>query len=201
MTAPVWISSQKAMVAAPTLVGVGVVVIFTLVANWDTLFGQMLIGMDTATAFYPWYSFLGEQLRNGHIPAWNPHTFSGAPFAADPESGWMYVPAMLAFTLLPLDQAMRGHLLFHVLLAALSTYALARVLGANALGSMLGATVYAHSGFFEGHNVCCYAYAGVAAWLPLMLLGAELAARSRRWRERLMGGGVAGFGLSQSLAG
>src|SRR5258708_32239946 len=107
MTAPVWISSRKAMVAAPTLVGVGVVVIFTLVANWDTLFGQMLIGMDTATAFYPWYSFLGEQLRNGRGPGWNPHTFLGTPFAADPESRWTHLPAMMAFTVLPLERAGR----------------------------------------------------------------------------------------------
>ena len=87
--------------------------------EWDRLTGPAWIGMDTATAFLPWYSFLGEQLRAGHIPTWNPHTFAGTPFAADPESGWMYLPAMLAFTLLPLDAAVRANLLVHVLLAAL----------------------------------------------------------------------------------
>ena len=125
--------------------------------EWDRLTGPAWVGMDTATAFFPWYSFLGEQLRPGHLPVWNPHTFSGAPFAADPESGWMYLPAMLFFSVLPLDAAVRASLLFHVLLAALSTYALARSLGANPLGGLLAATIYAHSGFFEGHNVCCYA--------------------------------------------
>ena len=85
---------------------------------------------------------------------------------------------MLAFTLLPLDAAVRADLLVHVLLAALSMYALARILGCNVWGALLAGTTYAHSGFFEGHNVCCYAYAGVAAWLPLTLLGAELAIRS-----------------------
>jgi hypothetical protein len=156
--------------------------------------------MDTATAFFPWYSFLGAQLRAGHIPVWNPHQFSGAPFAADPESGWMYLPAMLGFTLLPLDAAIRAHLLFHVLLAGAATYALARTLGANPLGSLLAGTIYAHSGFFEGHNICCYAYADVAAWLPLTLLGAELAIRARAWRRRGLWFAVSGLALSQILA-
>ena len=69
---------------------------------WQLLRDGTVIGMDTATAFYPWYAYLGESLRSGHIPMWNPHQFAGTPFAADPESGWTYLPAMLLFTLLPL---------------------------------------------------------------------------------------------------
>ena len=168
--------------------------------EWDRLSGPAWIGMDTATFFFPWYGYLGEQLRSGHIPVWNPHTFSGAPFAADPESGWMYLPAMLAFTLFSPDAAARATLLFHFLLAAVSTYALARSLGLNPFGSLLAATVYAHSGFFEGHNVCCYAYADVAAWLPLSLLGAELAIQAATWRPRLLSAGVSGLAFSQILA-
>ncbi len=181
-------------------VGVLAVVAIGLAFEGDRLTGPAWIGMDTAAAFFPWFAFLGAQLRAGHLPTWNPHTFAGTPFAADPESGWMYLPAMLAFTVLPLDPAVRANLLFHVLLAALSTYALARVLGCNVWGALLGSTVYAHSGFFEGHNVCCYAYADVAAWLPLALLGVELAIRSTSWRTRVLAWGVAGLAGSQILA-
>jgi hypothetical protein len=168
--------------------------------EWDRLTGPTWIGMDTATAFFPWYSFLGAQLRAGHLPNWNPHTFAGTPFAADPESGWMYLPAMLAFTFLPLDGAVRVDLFFHVLLAALTTYALARVLGFNVFGALLASTIYAHSGFFEGHNICCYAYADVAAWLPLALLGVELSISATSWRPRVLAWGVAGLAGSQILA-
>src|SRR5437870_10105198 len=160
----------------------------------------MLIGMDTATAFYPWYTFLGEQLRNGHVPVWNPHTFSGAPFAADPESGWMYLPAMLAFTLLPLEAAARSFVVFHAVLAGLSTYALARALGLSAIGGALAAVAYTGSGFFAGHNVCCWAYASVAAWLPLMLLGAERAIQAKSWRTRGQWWGISGLAVCQILA-
>ena len=53
-----------------------------LPVEWDRLTGPTWLGMDTATAFAPWYTFLGQQLRAGHIPVWNPNQFSGAPFAA-----------------------------------------------------------------------------------------------------------------------
>ena len=171
-----------------------------MIAEWDLLRGGTMIGMDTATGFYPWYSFLGDRLRSGHIPGWNPHQFSGAPFAADPESGWMYLPAMLLFTILPLDAAARGYMLLHLLLAGLSVYALARALGMVVAGALLAATAYAYTGFLYGHHVCCFAYAGVASWLPLMLLGTELAIRARQWPIRGLWWGVAGVGLSQILA-
>ncbi len=180
--------------------GVAVVAALGVALEWDRLTGPAWVGMDTATAFFPWYGFLGAQLRGGHLPVWNPFAFSGAPFAADPESGWMYLPAMVLFTALPLDAAVRASLLFHVLLAGLSTYVLARVLGLNVSGALVAATVYAHSGFFEGHNVCCYAYADVAAWLPLSLLGAELATGSATWRPRVLWWGLCGLGMSQILA-
>jgi hypothetical protein len=191
----------KVMATWPNLFGMGVVLAFTLVAEWDLLFSkQLLIGMDTATAFYPWYSFLGEQLRGGHIPVWNPHTFSGTPFAADPESGWMYLPAMVAFALLPLDAAARSFMLFHAVLAGLSLFAFARALDLSPGSSAVAALAYVGSGFFLGHNVCCWAYAGVAAWLPLMLLGVERALHASSWRTRGAWCGLAGLALSQILA-
>jgi hypothetical protein len=156
--------------------------------------------MDTATAFYPWFAFLGEQLRAGHIPTWNPHQFSGAPFAADPESGWMYLPAMLAFTALPMQAAGQSYLLFHVALAATSMYALSRNLGAGPGGGLVAGTAYALSGFFQGHSLCCIAYSSVAAWLPLLLLGAERAIRPQPWRTRALWWGVGGFALSQIVS-
>jgi hypothetical protein len=182
------------------VLALGALLAFTLVVEWDLVFGRTLIGMDTATAFYPWYRFLGEQLRSGHIPTWNPHQFSGTPFAADPESGWMYLPAMLAFTFLPLEAAARSYLFFHPALAGASVFGLGRALGLSSGGSLLAAIAYTHSGFFDGHNVCCWAYAAVAAWLPLMLLGAERAICATDWRSRTLWWGISGLAVSQILA-
>ncbi|MDQ6675261.1 MAG: YfhO family protein, partial [Chloroflexota bacterium] len=167
---------------------------------WDLLHDGTLIGMDTATAFYPWYAYLGQNLRSGHIPMWNPHQFAGTPFAGDPESGWAYVPAMLLFTLLPLTAAANAFLLVHVLLAGLATYALARCLGIRPIGATLSAIAYSYSGFFLGHDVCCFAYASVAAWLPVGLLGLERAIRSVTLAQRVRWWALGGLAVSQILA-
>jgi hypothetical protein len=169
-------------------------------AEWQLLKGGTVIGMDTATGFYPWYAYLGEQLRSGHIPLWNPYQFAGTPFAGDPESGWAYLPTMLLFTGLPLAAAADAYMAFHVLLAGLSTYALARSLGVPSIGALVSAIAYSFSGFFFGHNICCFAYSTIAAWLPVGLLGIERALTSTTPRARVGWWACGGLAVSQSLA-
>ena len=72
-----------------------------VVSARDMLFDPMRAGLDTITFFWPMYAYLGDQLKSGSVPGWNPYQFSGVPFLADPESGWWYAPAMLIFGALP----------------------------------------------------------------------------------------------------
>ena len=174
--------------------------VFTLLAAWDLVAGGIVVGKDTVTQYYPWYTYLGESLRSGEIPAWNPYQFSGAPFAADPLSGWTYLPAMIMFTILPVSAAAAASMFVHLLLAGLSTYALARVLRINLAGALLAAVAYEFNGFMYWRNACCSPYAAVITWLPLAVLGAELAIRSSRWLDRGLWCGVGGLALSQILA-
>jgi len=58
-------------------------------------------GGDLAPFLYPTYRFAAEQLRQGTIPLWNPHLYSGAPFAADIQSGLFYPVNLLLFLLAP----------------------------------------------------------------------------------------------------
>ncbi len=171
-----------------------------LVAVRDLVDGGTVVGKDTVTQYYTWYSYLGERLRAGDVPGWNPHQFSGAPFAGDPLSGWTYLPAMVLFTLLPVAAAANGYLYVHLLLAGLFTYALARALRMNLAGALLAAVAYEFNVFLYWRNLCCSPYASVMAWLPLALLGVELAVRSARWPQRGLWLGVGGLALSQMLA-
>lgn len=174
--------------------------ILTAAATWNLVVGGVVVGQDSATFFYPMYAFLGERLRAGHIPGWFPYQFSGIPFAADPESGWMYLPAMLSF-LLPLPTAALTFVIFHLILAGLSTYALARAIGLSVVGALVAAVAFEYSGMLYDRPVCCPPYIQVAAWLPLALLGVELALRRRTWLARAWWWGTAGFALSQVLGG
>jgi hypothetical protein len=174
--------------------------VFTLVAVWNLVSGGTVVGKDTVTQYYAWFSYLGDRLSSGDIPAWNPYQFSGAPFAADPLSGWTYLPAMILFTILPVSTAAGSYLFVHLLLAGIFTYALARVLGINVAGALLASVAYEFNGFMYWRNVCCSPYASVMTWLPLAVLGAELAIRSSRWPDRGLWWGVGGLALSQVLA-
>ena len=62
-------------------------VALTLVAVWDLVIGGTVVGKDTATQFYPWYSYLGESLRSGRIPAWKPEPVLGSAFRRRPPLG------------------------------------------------------------------------------------------------------------------
>lgn len=187
--------SLKADVAAVLLL-----VLLTLATQWPLVTDGTVVGVDTATFFYPMYSFLGEQLRSGNIPGWNPWHMSGAPFAGDPQSGWMYLPVMVFFTLLSLDMAVKVYLVFTALLCTLGMYALARVLGMRPIGAAAAAIAYGFTGFMYQRNACCVVYAGVGAWLPVLFVAAEMGLRSRGRLTVIAWLGVGGFVLSQLFA-
>lgn len=172
----------------------------TVFATVLLFYGGAMIGQDSATQFYPWYDYLGERLKAGDIPGWNPYQFGGAPFAADPQSGWMYLPAMAIFTVLPMGQAVQAFILFHLAVAGFAMYALARALGLGPGGALVAGIGYQLAGPIYGRSVCCPAALEVATWAPVALLGAELAMRRSDWRGRMFGWAIAGLAVSQGLA-
>ncbi len=177
-----------------------ILVLMTVFAAGRLVVGGTVTGQDSATQFFPWYSYLGERLRDFQIPAWSPAQFGGGPFAADPQSGWTYLPAMVLFTLLPLTWAANAYLVGHIALAGFSTYAFARTLTIRPLGALVAAVAYELSGPVYGRSVCCPAQVQVATWIPLLLLGAELALRRTEWSARARWWLVSGLALSQILA-
>ena len=56
-------------------------------------------GGDLAPFIYPNYRFAAGYLSQGIIPLWNPHLYSGIPFAADIQSGLFYPVNLLLFLL------------------------------------------------------------------------------------------------------
>jgi hypothetical protein len=184
----------------PDSLAVVILVVITAFAAGQLFNDGTLIGQDSATQFYPWYDYLGERLRAGQIPGWNPYQFAGAPFAADPQSGWTYLPAMVLFTFFPLPLAVPFFLLLHLTIAGFATYVLARLLRIGVGGALVAAVAYELSGPVLGRSVCCPAALEVSTWAPVALVGAELAIRSRNWTHRMIGWSVAGLAVSQGLA-
>ncbi len=190
---PVWLNDMLA---------VGAVLLITVIIAWDRFrYDEWLTRTDLLAAYIPFYAFLGEQLRSFDLPGWNPHQFGGITFVGDPQSGWMYFPAMLFFTILPPLTAMKAVVAFQLVFAALSMYAFARVLGMGIAGSLVGTLVFAFGANIFHNTWCCTIWSQASTWVPLSLLGVELGLRRSTWSGRAVGWGLAGIGLSQILAG
>lgn len=190
---PAWHADALATALITALVGI--------VIGYLWYYDMWLARVDLLQQLVPYYSYLGEQLRDFNIPGWNPHQLSGMPFAADPLSGWSQWPVMILFTALPPVAAMKALVAFNLLLAALAAYALARVLGMNIPASVTGSVAFAlGSSLVQFNSYCCNMMGNFAPWVPVALLGIELAVRRERRIERVAAVALTGAGLSQMLA-
>lgn len=126
---------------------------------------------DVAQVFHPWLVWVGEQVRHGVLPLWNPHAYTGAPFFGNGQSALLFpltwlpvvVPAAIAVTLVAWLK------LFGI---GLATHWFLRTLGISPLPAVTGAWTFMLS-------------ATVIGWLQwtlassLMFLPALLAATER----------------------
>ncbi len=137
-------------------------------------------GGDLVSFLWPMYRFAARSLRANIIPLWNPHLYSGAPFAADNQAGLFYPINLLTFAFgEPSYAVMEGLAVFHIWLAGANAFALARGLSLRRPAALLGGLAFALSDLFVTHigNLNLNA---TAAWLPLFLL---LAHRALTWRK------------------
>ena len=165
-------------------------------------FDGWLARYDLMTFFLPWYEHLGERLRAGDVPGWNPHLFSGSPFAGDPESGWMYLPAMIATPLFEdVRVAFKVMLAIGLVVGAFSVYWYARVLSMRPVAALLTAVLFGFGPLLQWSSYCCLIFGQYVIWIPLALTGIELALRRRTWRKRLAPWCLTGLAVSQMFAG
>ncbi|MFV1967066.1 MAG: hypothetical protein ACC628_16690 [Pirellulaceae bacterium] len=164
------------------IVVLAVLIPFAVLFGRPLLWGDVLGYRDAANYYLPSFEWELGEWRVGRVPLWNPHDNLGTPYLADASSSVFY-PGKLLFAL-PLDYVRRFNLYtsLHVLLAAATTYLLARRLHLGVEASGFAAVAYAF-----GANVV-FQYANViflvgAAWLPLAFLAAHqmLQQRSPRW--------------------
>lgn len=147
------------------------------------LFGDILLNgrervlssprADLYLHFVAWRQFAFDQLRQGHLPLWNPHYLCGAPFLGNFESALLYPPNWL-YLILPLGLAINLGIVLHVFLAGLFTYLWASKRGLYPLAAFVAGTVFMWGGpyflhVFAGHlpNLCAM------AWAPLLFLIAD----------------------------
>ena len=127
-------------------------------------------GTDTFTLFVYWRDFGFSQMRQGNLPLWNPHLFSGVPFLGNLQSALLY-PLNWIFMLLPIAPAINISIATHVFLIGFFMYLWSRSRGIHPAACLMASFLIMFSGanfmhIFAGHliDIC------TMAWAPLILL-------------------------------
>jgi hypothetical protein len=100
------------------------------------------------------------------------------PFASDPQSGWLYLPAMAMFMVLPAVKAMEWFIVLQPILAGLGLYWFFRNEGVGRPAATVGGLALALSISGSG-VVLSMPFAGTLAWTALTLAGASGFVRAR----------------------
>jgi hypothetical protein len=157
-----------------TLVGLGVT---TAIFYPEILTpGRILADYDVWTYFYPLRAYAVASIQMGRIPLWNPDTFLGAPFFANPQTALLY-PGSALFLLLPVPYAYSLSVILHVLLTAAFTWAFLRVtIGVGLWPAVLGACAFAFGGAVSA-QVGHINQLSATPWLSAIVLCTDLAYR------------------------
>ncbi|MDQ3940805.1 MAG: hypothetical protein M3238_05585, partial [Actinomycetota bacterium] len=167
--------------AGPILIVVAVVVVLH-----DFVFGGRFshLNPDVPSVFLLNHCFLGESLRAAQLPDWNPTTMAGAPFAADPQSGWMYFAPMVLYTMLPCAVALRAFVVLVPVVAGLGMYWFLRGELVSRAAATSGGLVLAFV-IASTKVLANLPFSDTLAWTPLLLASGARCLRAERWSSRL----------------
>ncbi|MBW1685457.1 MAG: YfhO family protein [Deltaproteobacteria bacterium] len=144
------------------------------------LFGEFLFGAgnafpshgmgDTGRYYVPARGFAVEQLLQGNLPLWNPHTFSGTPFVGVFQSSVLY-PLNIIYLALPLPKAISLEFAMHLFLLGFFVYSWLRGRGLHALAAFFSAVSVMLSGScFLRVLAGALSVIDTLVWVPLLLL-------------------------------
>jgi hypothetical protein len=158
--------------------------------------GKVPFFRDLGPYFYPIRFSLAQSFSSGELPLWDRHMAMGFPLLADFQSAPFYPPHLI-FLFLSFFDAVRMLFVFHYLVSAVGSYALARQWGYPPYVSLIAAFLFAFGGIIVSlTNVLNHFQ--TAVWLPWLILAGERAIRSYSGKDFLIFSGV---GLVQFLAG
>ena len=123
--------------------------------------GKILFGSDITRYHYFQRGFLGQALREGQIPWWNPYTFAGTPYLEHPQVPVWYPPNLL-FVWLPVNMAISWYIVLHLFLAMAGMYVLTR---SWAAGVAFGFSAFFVARIPAGHIDII----AVSSWAPLVM--------------------------------
>jgi len=128
---------------------------------------------DLASQFIYWREFARNQLRQGHLPLWNPYLYCGTPFLGWAQAGVFY-PTNWLDLCLPLTFSINLGIVLHVFLAGWFTFWWGLRRGLHPVAAVVAGALFMFCGpyflhVYAGHLSLLYAI----AWTPLVLASVD----------------------------
>ena len=127
---------------------VAVVLLITLpvvIFGVPTLLGHPVLPGDDLAQNFPLRVLAGQQIRDGHLPLFDPYIWSGAPLLAGWNAGAAY-PLTWLFAVMPGAAAWTVNLIATWVVAGLGMFCFLRALRLTSLASFLGALSFVFAG-------------------------------------------------------
>lgn len=138
----------------------------------ETPEGSARLILDAITAMDTYYAVAERNLNAGEWPLWNQFEYAGMPLMANFQSCVFYPPRLL-HCFLELFTATTFFILLKLILCGLTAYVCGRMIGLRVGPSRFLSVAW----MLAGYNLLWsyWPLPDVAAWLPIVFLGAELA--------------------------
>lgn len=154
---------------------------------WEILTRQRFLWEDILYQYYPFNFFLFRNLRQLHLPLWNPYMFAGMPFLADIQTQVFYPLNWLFAFIGNLNQnhvfwLVELKCILHLLLGAVGFYTLMRELKLSRYSGFIAGLTFGFSGFMVLH-IIHLTIISTFAWFPLILLFFYRTISHRRLRD------------------
>jgi hypothetical protein len=149
-------------------------------------FRRVLLPFDLQNYHYPQLDYAFQAVRHGSFPEWDPTIYCGQSFVGNIQAALFYPPTWLMFAAnfnrQSLSyQSLEDLVLAHVWLAFFLCYLWLRHKKLAELACVLGAAVFAYSGYMLNQLQHLGVVAGYA-WMPLGFWGIDQAVEEKRWQ-------------------
>jgi hypothetical protein len=132
------------------------------------LSGQQTYFVSDHTFFFePFSKFIGERLRQGQLPLWNPYLYCGMSQVAVPSPGIFY-PATWSYAFFPYSQALGWQMVMHQGLAGCFMFLLISSFGWSFAPCAVAALTFALTGYMFALSTN-FTLAATSSCLPLII--------------------------------
>ena len=178
------------------LVAVAAIEVAILLLGHRTFFAEP----DNTTQFWAWYQKMAAALHSGALPLWDANTLAGHSFVGETQTGVFYPLNILWLLLLGSGHGISPRRLdllvvFHLLLASIGLYALARSFKVRRLPSAIAGVVFAYTGpVFDRTTAQTAIFFGLA-YVPWAVFFAHRQIETGRLRFAVGTGVAVGLGV------